>query len=76
MNRREFLIALVLSATMPCAQAQQPGRLYRIAIVHPSASVAEMTDTGSPRFSYFSRNCAALVMSKDRMSWSSVTLRI
>ena len=51
MNRREFLIALVLSATMPCAQAQQPGRLYRIAIVHPSASVAEMTDTGSPRFS-------------------------
>ena len=75
MNRREFLIALVLSATTP-AHGQQPGKLYRIAIVHPSASVAEMTDTGSPRFSYFSRNCAALVMSKDRMSWSSVTLRI
>jgi putative ABC transport system substrate-binding protein len=51
MRRREFLITLVLSATMPCAHAQQPGKLYRIAIVHPSAPVAEMTDTGSPRFS-------------------------
>jgi putative ABC transport system substrate-binding protein len=51
MNRREFLIILVLSATMPCAHAQQPGKLYRIAVVHPSAPVAEMTDTGSPRFS-------------------------
>jgi putative tryptophan/tyrosine transport system substrate-binding protein len=50
MKRREFLITLVLSATMPCAYAQQPGKLYRIAIVHPSAPVAEMTDTGSPRF--------------------------
>ena len=50
MKQREFLIALVLSATTP-AHAQQPGKLYRIAIVHPSASVAEMTDTGSPRFS-------------------------
>jgi putative ABC transport system substrate-binding protein len=51
MKRREFLITLVLSATMPCAHAQQPGKLYRIAIVHPSAPVAEMTDAGSPRFS-------------------------
>src|SRR5215470_10373682 len=51
MNRREFLIILVLSATMPCAHAQQPGKLYRIAVVHPSAPVAEMTETGSPRFS-------------------------
>ena len=51
MRRREFLIILVLSATMPCAHAQQPGKLYRIAVVHPSAPVAEMTDTGSPRFS-------------------------
>jgi len=51
MKRREFLITLVLSATMPSAHAQQPGKLYRIAIVHPSAPVAEMTDTGSPRFS-------------------------
>jgi len=36
---------------MPSAHAEQPGKLYRIAIVHPSAPVAEMTDTGSPRFS-------------------------
>ena len=51
MKRREFLITLVLSAAMPCAHAQHPGKLYRIAIVHPSAPVAELTDTGSPRFS-------------------------
>src|SRR5215471_8170484 len=51
MNRREFLIILVLSATMPCAHAQQPDKLYRIAIVSPSAPVAEMTDTGIPTFS-------------------------
>ena len=50
MRRREFLITLVLSATMPCAHAQQAGKLYRIAIVHPSASVAEMSGE-SPRFS-------------------------
>ena len=51
MKRREFLITLVLSAMMPCAHAQQPGKLYRIAIVSPSAPVAEMTDTGIPTFS-------------------------
>ena len=51
MKRREFLITLVLSAKLPCAHAQQPGKLYRIAIVSPSAPVAEMTDAGSPRFS-------------------------
>ena len=51
MRRREFLITLVLSATMPSAHAEQPGKLYRIAIVHPSAPLAEMTDTGNRRFS-------------------------
>ena len=51
MKRREFLITLVLSATVPCAHAQQPGKLYRIAIVSPSAPVAEITDTGIPTFS-------------------------
>ena len=51
MKRRELLIILVLSAMTPCAHAQQPGKLYRIAIVSPSAPVAEMTDTGIPTFS-------------------------
>ena len=31
MKRREFLIILVLSAMMPCAHAQQPGKLYFLA---------------------------------------------
>jgi hypothetical protein len=39
-------VPLVLSATMPSAHAQQPGKPYRIAIVHPSEPVAEMSDTG------------------------------
>jgi putative ABC transport system substrate-binding protein len=30
---------------MPAAHAQEPGRVYRIAIVHPSASPADMSET-------------------------------
>ena len=50
MKRREFLITLVLSATLQCAHAQQGRKLYRIAIVSPSAPAAEMTEAGSPVF--------------------------
>ena len=51
MRRREFLITLVLSATLQCAHAQQGRKLYRIAIVSPSAPAAEMTEAESPVFS-------------------------
>jgi putative ABC transport system substrate-binding protein len=51
--RRHFVSVLggAVAATWPArARAQQPGKLFRIAIVHASAPVAEMTDTGNPRF--------------------------
>ncbi len=49
MRRREFIAGLLVAATTARAQAQQPAKAYHIAIVHPSASVAEMT-AGSARF--------------------------
>ena len=36
MRRREFIAGLLLMATVQCAQAQQAGKVYRIAFVHPS----------------------------------------
>src|SRR4029453_10494921 len=45
MRRGDFLISLSLTVAMPAAHAQEPGRVYRIAIVHPSASPADMSET-------------------------------
>jgi putative tryptophan/tyrosine transport system substrate-binding protein len=46
MRRRDVLATLLLAAVMwPSARAQ-PGKVYRIAIVDPSAQVSEMTETG------------------------------
>jgi putative tryptophan/tyrosine transport system substrate-binding protein len=47
MRRRDFIAGLVVAATTGSAWAQQPGKVYRIAIVDPSNSVADLTETGS-----------------------------
>jgi putative ABC transport system substrate-binding protein len=47
MKRREFIASLLFSAVTPHVQAQQPAKVYRIAIVHPSFPVKEMSETGS-----------------------------
>ena len=47
MRRRDFLAGLLLTATMPHAQAQQAGKVYRIAVVHPSNPVTEMNEAGA-----------------------------
>jgi putative ABC transport system substrate-binding protein len=41
MRRREFIAGLMFAAAMGRAQAQQTGKVYRIAFAHPSAPVAD-----------------------------------
>jgi putative ABC transport system substrate-binding protein len=47
MRRREVIAALLLTATVPRAQAQQRAKFYRIALVHPSDPVSEISATGT-----------------------------
>ena len=44
MKRREVLASLLLAAGAPPAWAQQPGRMYRIAIFHPTTPVSALTE--------------------------------
>ena len=46
MRRRDFLAGLLLTATIQPAKAQQPGKVYRIALVHPSAPTTGMSEAG------------------------------
>jgi hypothetical protein len=47
MKRREFIASLLFSAVTLDVQAQQPAKVWRLAIVHPSRPVKEMNETGS-----------------------------
>jgi putative ABC transport system substrate-binding protein len=44
-RRREFIASLLFSAVLPRVQAQQPSKVYTIAIVHPSVPVKEMSES-------------------------------
>jgi putative tryptophan/tyrosine transport system substrate-binding protein len=48
MRRREFIAGLLVAASMPHAQAQQPTKVYRIAVVSPAMPVALMTEAANP----------------------------
>jgi putative tryptophan/tyrosine transport system substrate-binding protein len=51
MKRREFIASLLFTAVTPNVQAQQPDKVYRLALVHPSVPVKEMNETSSfPRY--------------------------
>jgi putative ABC transport system substrate-binding protein len=52
MRRREFITSLLFFAVTPHVQAQQPAKVYRIAIVHTSHPVEHMSEgaSGSPGF--------------------------
>ena len=48
MNRRTFLCGLTLGTLTPLdVEAQQAGKVYRIAFVHPSAPIADLTEEKS-----------------------------
>ncbi len=45
MRRREFIAGLMFAAAAGQAQAQQTGKVYRIAFAHPTAPVTDLTQT-------------------------------
>jgi putative ABC transport system substrate-binding protein len=53
MRRREFIAALMLASTMRVAVAQQPAKMKRIAMVHPSRKVDDLTIAGPPFYKAF-----------------------
>jgi ABC-type uncharacterized transport system substrate-binding protein len=54
MRRRDFITALGAAATWPlAARAQQPAKMKRIAFVHPSAKVSEISVSGRPIYRAF-----------------------
>jgi len=52
MRRRAFIAGLVCTAAISCAKAQQMGKIYRIAIAHPSYPASEMNEA-SGRLPWF-----------------------
>src|SRR5215472_5147051 len=44
MRRREFIAGLLFAATLGRARAQQSARLYRLAIVDPALSAADLSE--------------------------------
>jgi len=54
MRRRDFITALGTAATWPlAARAQQPAKMKRIAFVHPSNKVSEISVSGEPGYRAF-----------------------
>jgi len=50
MRRREFIVSLMFAAAMGRAQAQQTGKVYRIAIGHPIVPVADLNQASKGSF--------------------------
>jgi hypothetical protein len=44
MTRRDFMIVLLLVATMGRAEAQQTAKVYRMAVVVPAMPVTELSE--------------------------------
>jgi hypothetical protein len=67
MDRRRFLLTSLAGALVaPLAiEAQQTGKVYRLAIVYPAGSVEQITEQ------YCFLNCDGLATSKARICWWS-----
>jgi putative ABC transport system substrate-binding protein len=52
-SRRAFIGGLLLASAIPCAHAQQPAKVYRVAVVSPSTPVGEISETGDFRYRAF-----------------------
>ena len=53
MRRREFIAGLMVAPTMRAAIAQQPAKMKRVAMVHPSRKVDDLTINGPPSYKAF-----------------------
>src|SRR5262249_26746314 len=49
MRRRDFIVGLSIAATLRHAQAQQPAKVHRIALIATTVPVTELTETSSLR---------------------------
>jgi putative ABC transport system substrate-binding protein len=52
MRRREFIVGSSLFIAL-AATAQQPGSIYRIAIIHPADAIEEIAESGPPKYRAF-----------------------
>ena len=50
MRRRDFIAGLMIAAVTGRAQAQQTGKVYRIALAHPTAPVADQNQASKGSF--------------------------
>ena len=50
MRRRDFIAGLMIAAVTGRAQAQQTGKVYRIALAHPTAPVADQNQASKSSF--------------------------
>jgi hypothetical protein len=69
MRRRNLIFGLLAVATIGGAHAQQSGKVHRIACVHPTHPIAELTETSA--LSYvreIQRSSAGWATLKDRIS--------
>src|ERR1700730_9787464 len=67
MRRREFIVGSAATLAMPLAAgAQTLAKTKRLAMVHPSEKVANMTSNGRPSFKAFFEELGRLGYTEDR----------